>query len=69
MSDDGSTASAPGTPKEQEAETKLYEASGRPLRTGPRSTPNQTDQLAKFVQEQPLTAAFAALIIGYFIGK
>lgn len=30
---------------------------------------NQTDQLAMFVQQQPLTAAMAALVVGYFLGK
>lgn len=29
----------------------------------------QVDQLATFVREQPLSAALAALIIGYLLGK
>ena len=69
MSDDGSIASglgqATGRPP---AQPKLYSAAGEPLR-GSRSERSQTDQLAAFVQEQPVTAALAALVIGYFLGK
>ncbi len=47
----------------------LYSASGERLRASGQQVQNQTDQLAEFVQQQPLTAALAALIIGYFLGK
>jgi hypothetical protein len=69
MSDDGAIASglgrATGGPT---TESKLYGASGEPLR-GWRPERGQTDQLAAFVHEQPVTAALAALVIGYFLGK
>lgn len=31
--------------------------------------PGQADQLVAFVQEQPLTAALVALVLGYLLGK
>jgi hypothetical protein len=66
MSDDGTMA--PGAPNQmRDAETKLYNASGGPLRSGPGST--QTDQLADFVKQQPFTAALVALVVGYLLGK
>jgi hypothetical protein len=65
MSDDGSTASgAPGT---RDGDTKLYGASGEPLRSSSGTT--QTDQLADFVKQQPFTAALVALVVGYLLGK
>jgi len=39
------------------------------LRTGSQSGRSQGDQLAAFVQEQPITAALVALVVGYFLGK
>jgi hypothetical protein len=70
MSDDGTMASTVNMPNEREAEPKLYGASGEPLRTRSRSTPDQTtDQLAGFVQQQPFTAALVALVLGYLLGK
>ena len=47
---------------------KLYSASGEPLREQ-RKARDQRDQLAAFVQDQPVTAALIALIGGYFLGK
>jgi hypothetical protein len=70
MSDGGTMASGMGVPNEREAEPKLYDASGEPLRTGSRLVQNSTtDPLAEFVQEQPFTAALVALVLGYFLGK
>jgi hypothetical protein len=65
MNDDGSTASS--APETRGADTKLYGASGEPLRSTSGSL--QTDQLADFVKQQPLTAALVALVIGYLLGK
>ncbi len=48
---------------------KLYDASGGLLRGGPQPDRHQSDQLVAFVQEQPLMAALAALVLGYFLGK
>jgi hypothetical protein len=42
--------------------TGLFDA---PVRT----RPVQNDQLADFVQQQPLTAALVALVVGYLLGK
>jgi ElaB/YqjD/DUF883 family membrane-anchored ribosome-binding protein len=68
MSDDGTMA--PGAPGEtREADPRLLDASGEPLRTGARPTTNQTDQLADFVKQQPFTAALVALVVGYLLGK
>jgi hypothetical protein len=68
MSDDGTMATgAPNATKD--ADLKSHSASGEPLRSGSRSPQNQTDQLANFVQKQPLTAALVALVIGYLLGK
>jgi len=70
MSDDVLRGSAAGPAGEGSAtETKLYGASGEPLRTGSQSGRSQGDQLAAFVQEQPITAALVALVVGYFLGK
>jgi hypothetical protein len=69
MSDDGTIASTlGGATGGQTAGQQLYGASGEPLR-GRRPEGSQTDQLAAFVQQQPVTAALAALVIGYFLGK
>jgi hypothetical protein len=65
MSEDGSTVS--GTRETRDAETKLYGASGEPLRSASGSV--RTDQLADFVKQQPFTAALIALDIGYLLGK
>lgn len=46
----------------------VYGGSGSLLRTV-RPAPDDTDQLAAFVRQQPLTAALAALAIGYVLGK
>ena len=68
MSDDGTMA--PGAPGEtREADPRLLNASGEPLRTGARRTTNETDQLADFVKQQPFTAALVALVVGYLLGK
>ena len=70
MSDDGTMAGAPTAANEaRDAGSKLYDASGELLRAGAQPVQNQTDQLAGFVQQQPLTAALVALIIGYLLGK
>jgi hypothetical protein len=34
-----------------------------------RQARDQRDQLAAFMQDQPITAALIALIIGYLLGK
>jgi hypothetical protein len=66
MSDDGTMAQ--GAPNETpDADTKLFGASGNPLRSQSGST--QSDQLANFVKQQPFTAALIALMIGYVLGK
>ena len=67
MSDDGSMASA-GLENPPTGGGKLYNASGEPLRGGG-TVREQRDQLAAFVHDQPVTAALAALVIGYFLGK
>ena len=64
MSDDGSTASGA---QMRETDTELFGASGEPLRST--SGPAQSDQVADFVKQQPLTAALVALVIGYLLGK
>ena len=70
MSDDGTMASDPSMSSGvRGTESKLYDASGEPLRTGLRSAEKQTDQLIDFVQAQPLTAALVALVVGYLLGK
>jgi hypothetical protein len=68
MSDDGTMAG--GAPDERrDAAPKLPGASGDPVHSGSRSTGSQTDLLADFVKQQPLTAAVVALVIGYLLGK
>lgn len=68
MSDDGTMArGAPG--ETREAEPGLLDASGEPMRASRGSTSTQTDQLAQFVTQQPLTAALVALVVGYLLGK
>jgi hypothetical protein len=70
MSGDGTMDSAPGGSKPaMGSEPRLYDASGEPLRPASGSSHNQTDQLAAFIQEQPLTAAMVALVVGYLLGK
>lgn len=64
MSDDGSTTSGA---EARETESRLYGASGEPLRST--SVSAQPDQLADFVKQQPFTAALIALVIGYLLGK
>jgi len=47
-----------------------YAASGGLLRAAGQQQPrDQGDQLAAFVQQQPLTAALVALAVGYILGK
>jgi hypothetical protein len=65
MSDDWSTAA--GAPGMRDTDTKLYGASGEPLRSTSGSA--QSDQLAEFVKQQPFTAALVALVIGFLLGK
>jgi hypothetical protein len=68
MSDDGTMA--PGAPNETpDANPKLYNASGEPLRSRAGSASDPTDPLADFVKQQPFTAALAALVVGYLLGK
>jgi hypothetical protein len=64
MSDDATMP--PGAPNDaRNADTRLYNASGEPLRSGS----SQTDQLADSVKQQPFTAALVALVLGYLLGK
>lgn len=68
MSDEA--GSAPVTPNEaQDGATSLYNAAGERIHSSGRQVQKQTDQLAEFVQQQPLTAALVALVIGYLLGK
>jgi hypothetical protein len=68
MSDDGTMAT--GAPNEtRDAGPKLYGASGEPLQSGVRSSPDQIDPLAGFVKQRPFTSALLALVIGYLLGK
>jgi hypothetical protein len=68
MSDDGTMAT--GAPNERrDAEAKLPGASGEAVHSEPVPNPSQTDLLADFVKQQPLTAALVALVIGYVLGK
>ena len=68
MSDDGTLA--PGAPNETlDTNPKLYNSSGEPLRSRPASASEPTDQLADFIKQQPFTAALAALVVGYLLGK
>ena len=70
MSEDGTMASKLGDiGNRPAAEPKLYGANGDALRGGAQAAAGQVDQLATFVREQPLSAALAALIIGYLLGK
>lgn len=48
---------------------RLHDATGERLRSSGRQDQGQTDQLADFIQQQPLTAALVALVIGYLLGK
>jgi hypothetical protein len=67
MSDKAS--SGPGVAYDvRQDETTPYAASGGLLRAA-RQPPNDADQLAAFVQQQPLTAALVALAVGYILGK
>jgi hypothetical protein len=68
MSDDGTMAT--GTSDERrDGGGELPGASGDPVHSGSRSTGSQTDLLADFVKQQPLTAAVLAVVIGYLLGK
>jgi hypothetical protein len=67
MSDDAS--SAPGMANDVQPDVSTpYAASGGLLRAA-REPPHDTDQIAAFVQQQPLTAALVALVVGYILGK
>jgi len=68
---DRTSAGTMGDMSGQTAETarKLYDASGDVIQTASDQAQETTDQLARFVREQPLSAALAALIIGYLLGK
>ena len=59
MSDDGAATATPGTGSTPPASppSSAFGAAG------------QSDPLASFIQEQPFTAALAAMIVGYFLGK
>jgi hypothetical protein len=59
MSDDGTLA--PGAPNET--------PDTNPKLSRPGSASEPTDQLADFIKQQPLTAALAALVVGYLLGK
>jgi hypothetical protein len=68
MSDEaGSGANMPSDA--QGGGARLYGATGERLRPTGRQDQNQSDQLADFIQQQPLTAALVALVIGYLLGK
>jgi hypothetical protein len=68
MSEDETMAT--GAPNEtRDAGPKLYDASGEPLHSVSRSSPDQIDPLEGFVKQQPFTSALVALIIGYLLGK
>jgi hypothetical protein len=62
---------APGAANEAQPDAATaYAASGGLLRAAAQYQPrDQTDQLAAFVQQQPLTAAMVALMVGYVLGK
>jgi hypothetical protein len=66
MSENGTTSDMSNP---AEAGPKLYDAAGEPLRPNTRPTQGQTDQIAEFIQQQPVTAALIALVVGYFWGK
>jgi hypothetical protein len=68
MSDDGTMATGASN-EAQNAEPKLFGASGEPIRSDSKLTGNQTDQLVEFVKQQPFTAALVALVVGYLLGK
>jgi hypothetical protein len=68
MSDDGTTAAAGLDNPPAGGGRRLYNASGEPLREQ-RQARDQRDQLAAFMQDQPITAALIALIVGYLLGK
>ncbi len=53
----------------QNAERKLYNASGEVMRQGAQQAQATTDDLARFAREQPIATALAALVIGYILGK
>nr|WP_294513278.1 hypothetical protein [uncultured Rhodopila sp.] len=67
MSDEANTAPGMGAGVRPDASTPfaasrgLLRAAGHPAR--------DTDQLAAFVQQQPLTAAVVALAVGFVLGK
>nr|WP_294554960.1 hypothetical protein [uncultured Rhodopila sp.] len=69
MNDEAGSAPGPGGNGQPDLSTP-YAASGGLLRAaGQQQTLDQTDQLATFVRQQPLTAALAALAVGYVLGK
>jgi hypothetical protein len=53
----------------QNADRKLYNASGEVMHQGAQQAQATTDDLARFAREQPLATALAALVIGYILGK
>jgi hypothetical protein len=69
MNDEAGSPPGPGNNGQPNPST-FYAASGGLLRAaGQQPTLDQTDQLAAFVRQQPLTAALVALAIGYLLGK
>ncbi|MBS0642799.1 MAG: hypothetical protein JSS43_23285 [Proteobacteria bacterium] len=70
MSETSTVADAVGATGAGSSEPKLYSPTGEPLRSsGWRPNRSQPDQLGDFVQQQPMTAALVALVVGYFLGK
>ncbi len=69
MNDEAGSAPGMGNDIRPDASTS-YAGSGGLLRAAGQQQPrDQTDQLAVFVQQQPLTAALVALAVGYILGK
>jgi hypothetical protein len=46
-----------------------FASSGGLLRAAGQPQRGETDQIAVFIQQQPMTAALVALAVGYILGK
>jgi ElaB/YqjD/DUF883 family membrane-anchored ribosome-binding protein len=63
------TSSAPGMANDVRADETTPYAASRGLLRAAAQPAQETDQLAAFVRQQPLTAALVALAVGYVLGK
>jgi hypothetical protein len=69
MSDDGAMATGAPNETRNAAPKQLRGASDESLASGSRSSLDQIDPLATFVEQRPFTSALFALVVGYLLGK